>query len=115
MSRSTARAADPVAYRIVPADPHAHRFAVTLTVTEPAAEGQRFALPAWIPGSYMIREFARHVIAVVARDRQGPVRIEKVDKHTWVAARARPGRSRPVMPMFICSGAIPSTPLPPTW
>ena len=88
MSRTTARPAETAAYRIAPADPHAHRFEVTLTVAEPSAEGQRFALPAWIPGSYMIREFARHVIAVEARDRDGPVRIEKVDKHTWAAARA---------------------------
>ncbi|MEI7447054.1 MAG: PDZ domain-containing protein [Burkholderiales bacterium] len=83
------RSPEPVAYRIVPADPHAHLFEVTLTVAEPAADGQRLALPAWIPGSYMIREFARHIVALRARDDRGPLRIDKVDKHTWVAAPAR--------------------------
>jgi predicted metalloprotease with PDZ domain len=78
----------PIAYRISPADPHAHLFEVTLEVARPAADGQRLALAAWIPGSYMIREFARHVVALAARDDRGPVRIDKLDKHTWRAAPA---------------------------
>lgn len=89
MSRRTARSTDPVHYRIVPADPHAHLFQVTLTVRDPDADGQRLALPAWIPGSYMIREFARHVVALSARDEAGPVRVDKVDKHTWRVAPSR--------------------------
>jgi predicted metalloprotease with PDZ domain len=72
-----------VAYTIVPASPEAHLFEVTCTVAEPDPEGQHFALPAWIPGSYMIRDFARHVVAIRAENRRRPVTIEKVDKHTW--------------------------------
>jgi predicted metalloprotease with PDZ domain len=56
----------PVRYRIVPRDPHAHLFAVDCTIDDPARDGQRFALPAWIPGSYLIREFARHVVTIRA-------------------------------------------------
>ncbi|MGC9456299.1 MAG: M61 family metallopeptidase [Halothiobacillaceae bacterium] len=44
----------------------------------------RLALPAWIPGSYMIRDFARHVVRVEARREDGeahPLRWE--DKQTW--------------------------------
>ena len=78
--------ADVVIYRIVPIDPAAHVFEVTLNVTHPDPQGQRFALPAWIPGSYMIREFARHIVTLAASDRRGPVRIGKLDKHTWEAA-----------------------------
>jgi predicted metalloprotease with PDZ domain len=89
VSRSTARRPDPIRYRIVPADPHAHLFQVTLTVLEPDPQGQRLALPAWIPGSYMIREFARHIVALSARDDAGTVRVDKIDKHTWRAAPAR--------------------------
>jgi predicted metalloprotease with PDZ domain len=89
VSRRVTRDTEPVAYRIVPADPHAHLFSVVLTVARPSPDGQRLALPAWIPGSYMIREFARHVVALTARDERGPLRIEKVDKHTWLAAPAR--------------------------
>jgi predicted metalloprotease with PDZ domain len=88
--RATAAVApgDPIVYRIAPADPHAHLFTVSLAIALPATEGQLLALPAWIPGSYMIREFARHIVAVAARDARGPVRIEKIDKHTWRAAPA---------------------------
>jgi predicted metalloprotease with PDZ domain len=55
-------------------------------VDEPDPQGQRFALPAWIPGSYMIREFARHVVAITARTGRKPLPIVKLDKHTWIAA-----------------------------
>jgi predicted metalloprotease with PDZ domain len=61
----SARAA--VRYRIVPLDPHAHTFEVRCTVADPHADGQRFRLPAWIPGSYLIREFAQHLVAVRAK------------------------------------------------
>ena len=87
MSRANNRAAagEPISYRIAAADPHAHLFEVTLRVGEPDADGQRLALPAWIPGSYMIREFARHIVSISARCGTRPVRISKIDKHTWLA------------------------------
>ena len=43
-----------IQYRIEVADIHAHLFRVTLTVAQPAAL-QRFSLPVWIPGSYLVR------------------------------------------------------------
>lgn len=73
-------------YRIFPKSPEAHLFEVSVTTAEPEASGQRFALPAWTPGSYLIREFARHFITVKASSRGRPVRIAKEDKHTWRAA-----------------------------
>ena len=77
----------PIRYTIVPARPEAHLYRVTCTVEDPDPSGQRFALPAWIPGSYMIREFARHVVSIRAESRGKPAALEKLDKHTW---RARP-------------------------
>ena len=76
----------PIHYRIAAADPRAHLFHVTLTVTEPDPAGCRVFLPAWIPGSYMIREFARHIVRISARAGRRPVRLTKIDKHTWQAA-----------------------------
>lgn len=73
-------------YAIRPANPAAHLFHVTVTVERPDPAGQRFMLPAWIPGSYMIREFARHIVRVTALAVETKVRIEKLDKHTWRAA-----------------------------
>lgn len=71
-------------YRIIPSRPEAHLFTVTLTVEDPMPEGQAFSLPAWIPGSYMIREFARNVVRFEAKDAQGKgIPYKKLDKHTW--------------------------------
>lgn len=76
-----------VRYRITPAHPEAHLFEVEIDIAEPAADGQLLSLPAWIPGSYMIREFARHIVRIDARDGVRAVALTKLDKHTWRAAR----------------------------
>ncbi|MCE2946008.1 MAG: M61 family metallopeptidase [bacterium] len=74
-------------YLIVPVSPEAHRFQVTLQVSDPDPAGQRLWLPVWIPGSYLVREFARHVLSIAALDGQGrPVAVAKVDKHRWQCA-----------------------------
>ena len=74
-------------YLIVPAAPEAHRFEVTVRVSDPEPAGQALWLPVWVPGSYLVREFARQVLAVSARDGQGlPVSVTKVDKHRWRCA-----------------------------
>lgn len=64
-----------------------HTFAVTLTVPRPAA-GQRLSLPVWIPGSYLVREFGRHLSALTAEQGGGPVRLRQIDKSSWAAACA---------------------------
>lgn len=75
-----------VRYSIVPGDPAAHLFFVTLTVDRPAPEGQQFSLPAWIPGSYMIREFSRNIVRIHGQCDGRRVALRKIDKHTWQAA-----------------------------
>jgi predicted metalloprotease with PDZ domain len=74
----------PLRYSIRPKSLEAHVFEVTCTVAEPDAAGQRFQLPAWIPGSYLVRDFARHVVTITARSGRRPVPIAKLDKHTWI-------------------------------
>ncbi|NGZ86724.1 M61 family metallopeptidase [Duganella aceris] len=75
-----------IAYSIVGHDLAAHLFQVTLTVASPSPGGQVFALPAWIPGSYMIREFSRNIVRIRAESNGEPVALEKLDKHSWQAA-----------------------------
>ena len=75
-------------YAIRPAQPGAHLFPVTVTVDEPEPAGQRLTLPAWIPGSYMIREFARHIVRLTALSADRKLRVHKLDKHTWQVAPA---------------------------
>ena len=76
----------PTRYTIIPKHPEAHLFEVTCKVDDPDPQGQRFALPAWIPGSYLIRDFARNVVAVRAQSGRRSVPITKLDKHTWAVA-----------------------------
>ena len=78
----------PIDYAIGVADADAHLFEVECTVVDPDPEGQLFALPAWNPGSYMVREFARHVVSARARSGSRPIGLHKIDKHTWLAARS---------------------------
>ena len=70
-------------YRIVPLHPNAHLFEVRCTVHDPDPAGQRFRLPAWIPGSYLIRDFARQFIEVRAEANGRPVPIGKEAKDIW--------------------------------
>lgn len=70
-------------YRVRFADLSRHLIEIDCRIENPARE-QRVSLPSWIPGSYLLREFARHVVAISATDRTGsPVQIEKVDHSSW--------------------------------
>jgi predicted metalloprotease with PDZ domain len=79
----------PTHYAIRAADPAAHLFHVVCRVDRPDPAGQLFMLPAWIPGSYMIREFARNIVRITALAGGRRLALEKLDKHTWRAAPAR--------------------------
>jgi predicted metalloprotease with PDZ domain len=80
------RAAAPFAggphFRIEIADLHSHRFAVTLTIANPAAV-QKVSLPVWIPGSYLVREFSKHLQNLHAKQSGKAVAVRQLDKHTW--------------------------------
>ncbi|MDH3441967.1 MAG: peptidase M61, partial [Gammaproteobacteria bacterium] len=67
------------------ADPDRHHFSVEcrLDTSEPE---QAFSLPSWIPGSYLLREFARQVVAIEASAAGQPVALRQTAKGTWVAA-----------------------------
>ena len=69
-------------YRIEIADAHAHLYRVTLTVPAPDAV-QVLSLPVWIPGSYMVREFSRHLHRLQARQGRSERLVEQIDKCRW--------------------------------
>jgi predicted metalloprotease with PDZ domain len=72
-------------YRIDFARPHAHLIDVELTVPAPLA-GQVLSLPVWIPGSYLVREFAKHLQNLRATQGGKTVALQQRDKCTWQAA-----------------------------
>lgn len=73
-------------YSIIPKNPQAHLFQVTLTILEPDSVGQRVSLPAWIPGSYLIRDFAKHIVQLSAESHDHRLTVQKLDKSTWCCA-----------------------------
>ncbi|MHB8420274.1 MAG: M61 family metallopeptidase [Myxococcales bacterium] len=78
----------PVAYRVSVPDPRTHLLHVEL---EADTDGKPLVLwlPAWTPGSYLIREFARNVQGLAARDGAGrPLPVSRVAKDGW---RVEPG------------------------
>jgi predicted metalloprotease with PDZ domain len=76
----------PVIYRLQPYDPAGHRFQVILTIQTPDPRGQSLSLPAWIPGSYLIRDFSRQIETLQAHAAGRAVPVVKTDNHTWKAA-----------------------------
>ena len=73
-------------YTIMPEELAGHIFKVTVRVEQPDLQGQEFKLPAWIPGSYMVRDFARHIVQIKATANGKPVTLTKLDKDSWKAA-----------------------------
>ena len=63
---------DRIHYQVKLLDPNAHLFEVTCTVPAPIPDGQNFILPAWIPGSYLIREFAKNIVTFKAENAADP-------------------------------------------
>jgi predicted metalloprotease with PDZ domain len=78
-------------YRVEMADLHAHLFRVTLRIARPAAV-QRLSLPVWIPGSYLVREFSRHLQQLRAAQRGAALAVVQVDKCTWDVS-CQPGQA----------------------
>ena len=70
-------------YQIYAADPAAHIFSVKCVIDRPDPNGQIVSLPAWIPGSYMVRDFAKNIVTIEARSQGNAVGLKKLDKATW--------------------------------
>ena len=69
-------------YQIEFDDYRQHLIHVTLRfVADPT---QVLSLPTWIPGSYLIREFSKHIESVRAYDEEGRLlQIQKFEKNKW--------------------------------
>jgi predicted metalloprotease with PDZ domain len=61
----------------------------------PSPTASAFALPAWIPGSYLIRDFARHIVAIRAESAGQPVRVAQARQAHLAGGAGR--RQRPAV------------------
>ena len=65
--------------------PHTHYVEVELVVENSSADKIQVKMPVWTPGSYLVREFARHIDKIEAFDSENkPLTITKIDKNTWL-------------------------------
>lgn len=69
-------------YRVGAKELHAHLFQIDIFVAEPKAN-QVLALPTWIPGSYLIREFSKNLQKLKAYQEDRAVVLSQIDKSTW--------------------------------
>ena len=73
-----------IQYRISALNPNSHLFAVSLSFEVTPAQTYTLSLPAWLPGSYMIRDFAKNIVEIAACDQDNKtITLTKNDKQTW--------------------------------
>ncbi|WP_337843512.1 PDZ domain-containing protein [Rheinheimera sp.] len=72
-----------VRYQIELKDPVAHLIQVRLEFSPTTDDDMVLSLPAWIPGSYMIRDYAKHLQGLNACDPEGALPLRQLDKQSW--------------------------------
>jgi predicted metalloprotease with PDZ domain len=75
-------------HRVSVADAHAHLLAVQTTVKrkgggDPLPPSLTFFMPVWTPGSYLVREYARHIEGFGANVAGAPALHRKMRKNAW--------------------------------
>lgn len=82
---SSTLTAPSILYQVSMPKPASHLFTVSLQVKNWQASQLDLKMPVWTPGSYLIREYARHVQDFVAEDSnsQIPLVSQKLSKNHW--------------------------------
>ena len=72
-------------YNVKMTNPNSHYFEVEMQLSDFKAKELKIKMPVWAPGSYLVREFAKSVNLVRAKDGDGKaLKVEKENKNTWV-------------------------------
>lgn len=71
-----------ITYTLTP-DPKAHQWHITLKFQNPSDSSVVLKLPNWVPGSYLIRDFSRHIIAINAECNGQPAALSQTGKNIW--------------------------------
>lgn len=74
---------DKIQYQLRFDDVNGHRLSVRLCIPQPSPNGQVLFMPAWIPGSYLLRDFSRQVESIQAFCQNQPIQIKKIANHEW--------------------------------
>ncbi|UOQ68240.1 M61 family metallopeptidase [Hymenobacter volaticus] len=76
-------AASTLRYTLAMPAPQTHYFEVDMSLGGFGKQYTDLKMPVWAPGSYLVREFARHVEGFQAKAGGQNLRIEKINKNTW--------------------------------
>lgn len=68
--------------------PETHLVRVTLRLPPAPGNPRRLRMPAWVPGSYKIRDFGRHVQDLKATVAGKPAQVDQPGKDEWLVAGA---------------------------
>ena len=86
---------EPLHYTLQFPAPHTHYVEVAMTIPADGRSAVDLRMAVWTPGSYLVREYARHVEAVTARAADGqPLPINKINKNRWRVDAAGAGPVR---------------------
>ena len=72
-----------VDYEVSMNQPHTHYFEVKMVIKNHTENKVDVYMPVWAPGSYLVREFSKHVEEVKATQKNKTLSIEKINKNTW--------------------------------
>ena len=73
-----------IQYHIKPVNLNSHLFEVSIHFDSEPSKDYTLTLPAWLPGSYMIRDFAKNIISLNAHGQtNAPLSVAAIDKQTW--------------------------------
>ncbi|MBD3639201.1 MAG: M61 family metallopeptidase [Crocinitomicaceae bacterium] len=65
-------------------NPNSHYFEVQMDLSNVKTKELLIKMPVWAPGSYLVREFAKSVDMVSAKDGKGnDLEVTKINKNTW--------------------------------
>ena len=70
-------------------EPQRHRIQVTLSLT-PVRGQLQLQLPCWTPGSYLERDYVRHLEGLWAQQGSQLIEVERSSRHSWTLHGLRP-------------------------
>lgn len=75
-----------ITYLVESQNPNAHLFNIRMVIPDPDPKGQIVSMPNWIPGSYLFRDYSRHIVTIEAYADEAKLErlnLRKLDNDTW--------------------------------
>ena len=82
-SKAEPKSASGPSYEVDLSDADDHYAMITMTASPTGAKTD-LMMATWTPGSYRVREYAKHIDSITAENEDGPLKIIKTKKNSWV-------------------------------